>query len=508
MIKKRRRCRNSWLLLPNTVTNCSSEQVRTSRLWPEWTRSPCWRSPPLNGSKGNGWTSPASPENTCSWRSRTTAAARWSTAKPLNFDAPKHSLGSCCCCVSPHSWSWPQLPRLLQVHTFEMQILSAKANFAGAYRCEVSSKDQFDSCNFTLTVHGESASGGGGLCLAAFAPYWGFALFQTFVLRKGWTYELHSGAREFGNIQIDGVHKLGRQNVNVKVKYPSSDRADKENDRVCGDLSGMKPLRRRSARKRGSEGVCWSTRGLNSNSEDWEGERTRAETRSCILVLLWLHPKQNLSHESPLICWTETDTESWKRAQIVNPACSLITSVLPWCQSWLSRISCTNPTERVFHSAPEPHLRSEAGDKVQSSRSPPHYCPAHRLESSTGSFSAASTGLFWSCFIDCCCWIYRSSLLKMTDGVELDRTMLQKISQSLFNATNKPNNNWENQTAPLCTATLLNSKPAPDSCLHFSSALKDKSHSFSLNTVCLVAFCYVYYVAWQPLSTCQQHDYN
>lgn len=43
-----------------------------------------------------------------------------------------------------------------------MQILSAKANFAGAYRCEVSSKDQFDSCNFTLTVHGESASGGGG----------------------------------------------------------------------------------------------------------------------------------------------------------------------------------------------------------------------------------------------------------------------------------------------------------------------------------------------------------
>ncbi|XP_029702650.1 myosin-binding protein C, cardiac-type isoform X2 [Takifugu rubripes] len=40
-----------------------------------------------------------------------------------------------------------------KVHTFEMQILSAKANFAGAYRCEVSSKDQFDSCNFTLAVH-------------------------------------------------------------------------------------------------------------------------------------------------------------------------------------------------------------------------------------------------------------------------------------------------------------------------------------------------------------------
>lgn len=44
---------------------------------------------------------------------------------------------------------------LLQVHTFEMQIIAAKANFAGAYRCEVSSKDKFDSCNFDLTVHGE-----------------------------------------------------------------------------------------------------------------------------------------------------------------------------------------------------------------------------------------------------------------------------------------------------------------------------------------------------------------
>uniref|UniRef100_H3CVJ4 Myosin-binding protein C, cardiac-type n=1 Tax=Tetraodon nigroviridis TaxID=99883 RepID=H3CVJ4_TETNG len=43
--------------------------------------------------------------------------------------------------------------RNTKVYTFEMQILAAKANFAGAYRCEVSSKDKFDSCNFTLTVH-------------------------------------------------------------------------------------------------------------------------------------------------------------------------------------------------------------------------------------------------------------------------------------------------------------------------------------------------------------------
>lgn len=57
--------------------------------------------------------------------------------------------------------------RLVQVYTFEMQILAAKANFAGAYRCEVSCKDKFDSCNFTLTVHGESALGGAGLGMGA-----------------------------------------------------------------------------------------------------------------------------------------------------------------------------------------------------------------------------------------------------------------------------------------------------------------------------------------------------
>lgn len=44
-----------------------------------------------------------------------------------------------------------------QVYTFEMHIIAAKANFAGAYRCEVSSRDKFDSCNFDLTVHGECA---------------------------------------------------------------------------------------------------------------------------------------------------------------------------------------------------------------------------------------------------------------------------------------------------------------------------------------------------------------
>ncbi|CAM4523603.1 unnamed protein product [Leuciscus chuanchicus] len=40
-----------------------------------------------------------------------------------------------------------------KVYTFEMHIIAAKANFAGAYRCEVSSRDKFDSCNFDLVVH-------------------------------------------------------------------------------------------------------------------------------------------------------------------------------------------------------------------------------------------------------------------------------------------------------------------------------------------------------------------
>ncbi|XP_066556816.1 myosin-binding protein C, cardiac-type [Amia ocellicauda] len=40
-----------------------------------------------------------------------------------------------------------------KVYTFEMNIIAAKANYAGGYRCEVSSRDKFDSCNFDLVVH-------------------------------------------------------------------------------------------------------------------------------------------------------------------------------------------------------------------------------------------------------------------------------------------------------------------------------------------------------------------
>ncbi|XP_068418073.1 myosin-binding protein C, slow-type [Eschrichtius robustus] len=40
-----------------------------------------------------------------------------------------------------------------RVYTFEMQIIQAKENYAGNYRCEVTYKDKFDSCSFDLEVH-------------------------------------------------------------------------------------------------------------------------------------------------------------------------------------------------------------------------------------------------------------------------------------------------------------------------------------------------------------------
>ncbi|XP_053518130.1 myosin-binding protein C, slow-type isoform X16 [Artibeus jamaicensis] len=43
--------------------------------------------------------------------------------------------------------------RQSRVYTFEMQIIKAKENYAGNYRCEVTYKDKFDSCSFDLEVH-------------------------------------------------------------------------------------------------------------------------------------------------------------------------------------------------------------------------------------------------------------------------------------------------------------------------------------------------------------------
>uniref|UniRef100_A0A670YLP8 Myosin-binding protein C, slow-type n=1 Tax=Pseudonaja textilis TaxID=8673 RepID=A0A670YLP8_PSETE len=43
--------------------------------------------------------------------------------------------------------------RQTKIYTFEMQIIKAKDNYAGNYRCEVTYKDKVDSCSFDLEVH-------------------------------------------------------------------------------------------------------------------------------------------------------------------------------------------------------------------------------------------------------------------------------------------------------------------------------------------------------------------
>ncbi|NXJ14822.1 MYPC3 protein, partial [Odontophorus gujanensis] len=46
-----------------------------------------------------------------------------------------------------------------KVYTFEMEIIEANMTFAGGYRCEVSTKDKFDSSNFNLIVNDAPISG-------------------------------------------------------------------------------------------------------------------------------------------------------------------------------------------------------------------------------------------------------------------------------------------------------------------------------------------------------------
>ncbi|XP_062974902.1 myosin-binding protein C, cardiac-type [Elgaria multicarinata webbii] len=46
-----------------------------------------------------------------------------------------------------------------KVYVFEMSIIEAKASYAGGYRCEVATKDKFDSCNFSLVVNEAPATG-------------------------------------------------------------------------------------------------------------------------------------------------------------------------------------------------------------------------------------------------------------------------------------------------------------------------------------------------------------
>lgn len=49
--------------------------------------------------------------------------------------------------------------RASKVYLFELHITDAQVTSAGGYRCEVSTKDKFDSCNFNLIVHEAIGSG-------------------------------------------------------------------------------------------------------------------------------------------------------------------------------------------------------------------------------------------------------------------------------------------------------------------------------------------------------------
>ncbi|KAF7469384.1 Hypothetical predicted protein [Marmota monax] len=55
--------------------------------------------------------------------------------------------------VGQHLQLHDSYDRASKVYLFELHITDAQASSAGGYRCEVSTKDKFDSCNFNLTIH-------------------------------------------------------------------------------------------------------------------------------------------------------------------------------------------------------------------------------------------------------------------------------------------------------------------------------------------------------------------
>ncbi|RMC00319.1 hypothetical protein DUI87_22926 [Hirundo rustica rustica] len=61
--------------------------------------------------------------------------------------------------VGQHLQLHDNYDRNTKVYTFEMEIIEANMTFAGGYRCEVSTKDKFDSSNFNLTVNEAPVSG-------------------------------------------------------------------------------------------------------------------------------------------------------------------------------------------------------------------------------------------------------------------------------------------------------------------------------------------------------------
>lgn len=68
-------------------------QAKTSLLWLKSTPSPCWRNPPLGGSKASGWIWPASLGNTFSWRKRLIATPRYAEGgETSELDVTTHLL--------------------------------------------------------------------------------------------------------------------------------------------------------------------------------------------------------------------------------------------------------------------------------------------------------------------------------------------------------------------------------------------------------------------------------
>ncbi|KAK4822937.1 hypothetical protein QYF61_023437 [Mycteria americana] len=61
--------------------------------------------------------------------------------------------------VGKHLQLHDNYDRNKKVYTFEMEIIEANMTFAGGYRCEVSTKDKFDSSNFNLTVNEAPVTG-------------------------------------------------------------------------------------------------------------------------------------------------------------------------------------------------------------------------------------------------------------------------------------------------------------------------------------------------------------
>ncbi|XP_053305739.1 myosin-binding protein C, cardiac-type [Spea bombifrons] len=61
--------------------------------------------------------------------------------------------------VGKHLQILESYDRNTKVYTYEIHIIKAKTTYAGGYRCEVSTKDKFDSCNFNLNVNEATNTG-------------------------------------------------------------------------------------------------------------------------------------------------------------------------------------------------------------------------------------------------------------------------------------------------------------------------------------------------------------